>query len=79
MKTFTYESGEDVKKGDQITYHGELGNVEFVVTEKVGDPARDWYIDRFPGGGFMIHTGSLGSVFVTESDTDEDLQLVSRG
>jgi hypothetical protein len=35
MKSFTYRSSQEVRSGDQITYHGEPGKVEFVVTEKV--------------------------------------------
>ncbi len=78
MKSFTYRSGQEVRSGDQITYHGEPGKVEFVVTEKVQDPAIDWYSDRFPGGGFMINARNMGSVFVTDS-AEEDLQFVARG
>jgi hypothetical protein len=27
---FVYQSGEEVKSGDRVTYHGEPGEVEFV-------------------------------------------------
>lgn len=74
-----YKSGEEVQSGDQITYHGEPGKVQFVVTEKVGDPAMDWYAEQFPGGGFMITARNFGNVFLKESYTDEDLEFVSRG
>jgi hypothetical protein len=79
MKRLTYRSGEEVERGDQITYHAEPGKVEFVVTEKVGDPAMDWYVDQFPRGGVMIAARNFGSVFLTESSIDEDLEFVSRG
>ena len=78
MTPFTYISGEEVRAGDQVRYHGEPATIEFVATEKIGDPALDWYIDRFPGGGFMINAKSMGRVFVTDRDADEDLELVSR-
>jgi hypothetical protein len=77
MKTFTYQSGKEVRAGDQITYHREPGEVEFVVTNETGDPARDWYFKQFPGGGFMIKVRNFGSVFLTENDNDEDLELMS--
>jgi hypothetical protein len=76
MKSFRYKSGEEVTSGDQIMYCGEPGTVEFVVVN-AGDSAMDWYLDHF-GGGFMIRTGNLGSVFVPEVDPDEDLVFVSR-
>ena len=73
---FAYKTGEEVKKGDVVTYHGERGEVQFVVTGRSGNPAQDWHIDQFPGGGFMIYAATFGNVFVTESD--EDLEFVSR-
>jgi len=79
VKTFRYQSGGEVKIGDQITYHDEPGKVDFVVSEKVGDAAMDWYVDEFPGGGVMITARNFGNVFLAEGDIDEDLQFVSRG
>jgi hypothetical protein len=79
MKTFTYRSGEEVRTRDRITYHGEPGEVEFVVIQKIGFAAIDWYIEQCPGGGFMITMGSFGKVFLTEAEIDEDLDFVSRG
>ena len=78
MKRFRYQSGEDVRSGDRITYHGEPGEVEFLVTGKTGDSARDWYLEKNPEGGFMIKAQNFGSVFLTESEPDEDLLLVAR-
>ena len=78
MKLFRYQSGEEVRVGDKITFHGEPGEVEFVVTEKTGDPAMDWYIQEYPGGGIMIKAKNFGSTFMTETDEEEDLILVSR-
>jgi hypothetical protein len=78
MKPFKYPSGQDVKPGDQILYHGEPGEVEFVVADRTGDPSKDWHIEQFPGGGFMITAKGFGSVFLAESDIDEDLEFVSR-
>ena len=79
MKTFTYCSGEEVRTRDRITYHDEPGAVEFVVIERVGLAAMDWYIEQYPGGGLMITAGSFGKVFLTEADIDADLDFVSRG
>jgi hypothetical protein len=73
---FTYQTGEEVMTQDRITYQGEAGSVEFVIVKPTGDLAMDWYLEEFPGGGFMIDVPQFGSLFLTE--TDEDLQFVSR-
>jgi hypothetical protein len=78
MKVFKYWSGEEVKSGDQITYHDEQGKVDFVVSQKTGEAAMDWYLDQFPGGGLMIIATNFGNVFLAENDIDEDLVFVSR-
>jgi hypothetical protein len=78
VKRFKYQSGEEVKPGDRIRYHGEPGEVEFIVADRSGDPQRDWYLGQFPGGGFMIIANGFGGVFVGESDIDEDLEFVAR-
>jgi hypothetical protein len=76
---FIYHSGEEVKSGDRITYHGEPGEVEFVVASPTGDPAMDWYFQQFPGGGFMVNAKNFGKVFLPGRDIDDDLEFVSRG
>ena len=78
MGPFTYQSGAEVCTGDRISYHGQPGEVEFVITGKSGDPALDWYLDEYPGGGFMITAAGFGNVFLTAKDTEQDLQLASR-
>ncbi len=78
MKRLFYRCGDEIRPGDRIDYHGAAGKVEFVVATKTGDAAMDWYVDRYPGGGFMITADGFGKVFLTESDIDEDLEFVSR-
>lgn len=78
MKSFVHASGEEVRRGDRITYHDEPGEVEFLVTEKTGDAAMDWYLEDTPEGGFMITAKTFGSVFLTDSESDEDLVFVGR-
>jgi hypothetical protein len=48
MSRFLFQSGDEVKPGDRIRYHGEPGGIEFVITEATGDPSRDWFLDEFP-------------------------------
>jgi hypothetical protein len=75
---FVYRTGEEIKAGDCVTYHGEPGEVEFVVSSSTGERAMDWYFQQFPGGGFMVNAKSFGRVFLPGSDVDEDLEFVSR-
>jgi hypothetical protein len=78
MGRFLYQSGDEVKPGDRIRYHGEPGGIEFVITEATGDPSRDWFLDEFPEGGVMLRATGFGSVFVTDTDREEDLELIAR-
>ena len=78
MSALSYMSGDEIKEGDRIRYHGEPGHVDFVVTQPSGDQARDWYLEQFPGGGLMIRAETFGSVFLTIADVDDQLELVSR-
>jgi len=77
MKRFKYLSGQEVRLDDRIIYHGEPGAVEFIVAGTTGDPSNDWYLEQFPGGGVMIVAKGFGSVFLSESDIDENLEFVS--
>jgi hypothetical protein len=78
MAALKYTAGEDIKAGDRIRYDGEVGHVEFLVTEKTGDPAQDWFMNEFPDGGVMIWAEGFGSVFLETDQIDDDLELVSR-
>ena len=75
---FRYQSGEEIRKGDRITYAGAPGEVEFVADRESGTPETDWYITEF-GGGAAIITEKFGRVFIDETDSAEDLVFVSRG
>jgi hypothetical protein len=74
---FRYQSGEEIRDGDRILYHGESGYVEFVVSRRTDNPERDWFLDEF-GGGVMVNAETFGSVFIHEPHDDEDLELVAR-
>ena len=73
---FSYQSGEKIKKGDHVLYHGEHGEIEFVAESIAENPELDWYVQEH-GGGIMI-SGGFGPVFVTDPHADEDLEFVSR-
>jgi hypothetical protein len=75
---FKYMAGEDVRKGDHVRFHGELGRVEFVAESSVDDPETAWYVKEFGGGVMILEPKVSGRAFLHETDTDEDLILISR-
>ena len=44
-----YKSGEEIRKGDRVLFHGETGEIEFVAEKFTGDPAMDWHVEDGPG------------------------------
>lgn len=78
MAPLRYVSGEEILAADRISYYGDFGHVEFVLSGPTGNALHDWYLQRFPDGGLMIRTGHFGRVFVSASAIDYDLVLVSR-
>ena len=78
VMSLRYDSGDEVRPGDRIRYHGEPAVVNFVAVEKTGDQSIDWYVDEFPGGGFMLEANSFGRVFVSSIDINDHVQFVAR-
>lgn len=50
--TLHYRSGEEIKKGDHVLFHGNAAEVELVACDP-NDPEAAWYIEEY-GGGVMI-------------------------
>ena len=78
MLVFHYKTGEEIKKNDQVRYHGNRGRIELVATS-IDDPEQDWHVREF-GGGVMICDDVFGRVFVGVDDAEEfeDLEFVGR-
>lgn len=74
---FKYETGEEIRKGDRVLFHGEPREIEFVVEAKVGDPAMDWYVDEF-GGGVMVIEPKCHRTF-SESRRNKRTLFLCRG
>ena len=72
-----YQSGDEIRKGDRILFHGEPGHVEFVADPADEDPETEWYIQEY-GGGVGIIEDRLGRSFISNTEDAEDLILVSR-
>ena len=75
---FSYQTGEEIKKGDHVLYHGEPGEIEFVADPVLSDPETDWYVTEYGGGVMVIEPKFFGRVFLAQTDDDEDLEFVSR-
>ncbi|HTS13414.1 MAG TPA: hypothetical protein VMH00_14955 [Candidatus Limnocylindrales bacterium] len=78
----SYRTGEEIRKGDRITYHGEEGEIELVADPGLEDTSSDehWYVREYGGGILIREPKAFGRVFLRTTDIgeDEDLVFVSR-
>jgi hypothetical protein len=58
-----YQSGEEIRKGDKVLFHGEPGKIDFIVEALSGDAAMDWYVKEY-GPGAMVVESKAGGTFV---------------
>ena len=74
-----YQSGQDIKKGDRILYHGNPAEIELVATDP-NDSEATWYIQKFGGGVMVLDPMASGRTFSSADQIpeDEDLEFVSR-
>ena len=74
-----YRSGEEIKKGDQVLFHGNSAQVEFVAWD-VNDPQHAWYVHEYGGGVKIVDTAVSGRTFIPADQLRdyEDLKFVSR-
>jgi hypothetical protein len=75
-----YESGDEIRKGDRVLWHGDPGEIEFVADPLVEDPVTEWNLKEFGAGAMVGATtpDTFGRVYQTETEHAEDLVLVSR-
>jgi hypothetical protein len=71
-----YRSGEEIRQGDRVLFHGEPGEIEFVVDGLAEDPVVDWYVKEHGPGVMVREPKHFGSAYVGAND--EDLVFVSR-
>jgi hypothetical protein len=72
-----YTTGEEVKKGDRVLFHGEPAEIELVADPEVADPETDWYVKQYGRGVMILEPKRFGRAFLSEPHTDEDLEFVS--
>jgi hypothetical protein len=73
-----YRSGEDVREGDRVTYGGNPGVVELVVSGPSGEQTRDWHFGTFGPGIMIAEPRVFGRVYLDSPHDQEDLLLIAR-
>ncbi len=75
---FRYQSGEEIKKGDRVLFHGEPGEIEFVADPLIADPETEWYVKEFGGGAMVVEPKVFGRAFLSHTDQKNELVFVRR-
>jgi hypothetical protein len=73
-----YKSGEEIRKGDKVLFHGEPGEIEFIADKLIGDPAMDWHMKEQGPGVMVLEPKRYGHAYLRDTENAEDLVLVSR-
>ena len=55
-----YQSGEDICRGDRVTYAGKPDTIELVVEGLSSDSERDWLFENFGAGVRVIEPKLFG-------------------
>ena len=76
--TLTYQSGEDIRIGDRVTYGGNAGTIEIVVESLTGDPEHDWLLEANGAGVMVAEPKVFGRVYLRDPHAEEDLRFVGR-
>ena len=72
-------SGEEIRRGDRVLFHGHQAQIAFVASE-LDDPENAWYVQEY-GGGVMVDDPAIsGCTFIPVDQLKdyEDLELVAR-
>ena len=69
-------TGEEIRNGDRVFFHGDPGEIEFVVEQLTGDAAMDWYMHEFGGGVMLREPKHFGLVFIHAESLPETEDLV---
>jgi hypothetical protein len=76
--SLSYQSGEEIKKGDRVRFHGNLAQVEFVAS--ADEPQQGWYVQEYGGGIMILDPDVSGHTFIPADQLPdyEDLEFISR-
>lgn len=76
-----YRSGEEIRKGDHVLFHGNAAEIELVAFDAVDpDPEVAWHTKESGGGAMILDPAVSGRTFIQRDSLDEfeDLEFVSR-
>ena len=75
--TLKYRSGEEIRKGDRVLFHGNPAEVEHVACNP-DDPEAVWHVQEFGGGVLSLDPMVSGRTFISKDQLDEyeDLESV---
>lgn len=73
-----YRSGEEIRPGDRVLFHGEPAQIEFVLDGEHNPD--DWPAEDYGRGVMVAEPKVFGHAFLPEDTlaTSEDLEFVSR-
>jgi hypothetical protein len=63
-----YRSGEEIRKGDCVLFHGNSAQVDLLASDP-DDPEAAWHMKEFGGGGVDPRPQGLGPYFHPERST----------
>jgi hypothetical protein len=74
-----YRSGEEIKNGDRVLFHGNPAEIELVALDP-NHPQQSWHVSEFGGGVLISDPMVSGRTFISRDQLDEceDLEYVSR-
>ena len=74
-----YRSGEEIKKGDRVLFHGNPAEIEFVAYD-ANDRETGWRMTEYGGGILLSDPMVSGRAFIPRDQLGEyeDLEFVSR-
>jgi hypothetical protein len=73
-----YQTGEEIHRGDRVTYGDNPGVIELVVEALTGEPEEDWLFETNGAGIMVAERKVFGRVFLHDPHEDEDLRFVGR-
>ena len=79
--TLRYRTGEEIRKGDRVRFHGNPAEVEIVSCDpNDANPEVAWHMKEFGGGVLISDPMVSGRTFIPHGQLDEyeDLEFVSR-
>ena len=74
-----YRSGEEIRSGDHVLFHGNPAVIEFVASDP-NDPKQAWHVRELGGGVLVSDPVVSGRTFIRRDSLPEyeDLVFVSR-